>query len=309
MSKFILKKTADGLTHLYFDTPYQEGFTKLAQAQHAEFIKKYACTYVVLTNDNQPTKTLFGIIDDKFFQTTLDINAKITFVDDVICIYERDSVWYTMLLNSNIFEEKQLGKKYKHFLSCPTNIKYKKCYWTYFIKEDNGYLELSHFIEKKHIILGKYTAIKTNNDEKVFGLTDNRLYDIFTPTSTSPLKGEKRKAFESYCDTKGVFLFIPDKEKWAFYPNFYLWGTNSAYKINKYADKKIEYRYVIELCKIKDNQLHLFKVSNNYRFTEKPFGIIIDEMFYNFDRQTKLLDFDNPKPTFKRKLKNFFGID
>lgn len=304
MSSFILKRTTDGMYHLYFDTPSKEGFTKVAKAQKANFIKERNHKYVVLYDINATTKTLYGAKDDEFFQTTLAIDAKVQIIDYDICIFERNSLWYTKLFNQNVWEETLLGKMNKVFLSCPLNIQYKTIDWMYFLKEGKDGIEVLHFVKEKLITFGKYITVKTNNNEKVFGLHETGLIDVITPNATSPLKGSPNTPFEDVFDVKGVYMPYLNEDKWRFHPNYQLLGKNAAYKITTINDEKI-----IELNRIICGEFKLFKVSSNFYFDAEPFCLVIDEMIYSYDTSAQLLNFDTPLPTLKKRIKNFFGIE
>lgn len=297
MSKFVLKSTNDGISHLYFDDPSQEGFLKVGQANQAKFVRECSPQHVVLSNDNETTKTLFVVIDDKFFQATMPKNSKIVFVD-YVCIYERNEQFYTTVLKQGVFEEVLLGKKHFQSLSFPSNLEYGRLDWIYFVKEVGNEVELSHFVDGKLIKLGRYASIKTNNNDKVFGICADGLIEVFNPKSTKPEKGEP---FESYCDGKGMFVPSTLSDKWIFLSDYRLLGKNAAYKLEKVSGAK-----VISLYRITGHKLDLIKVSQNFQFKSNPYRLLIDDLYYKIDLNDNLVDLDNPVPTFKKKITDYF---
>ena len=297
MSKFILKITNDGICHLYFDDPSKEGFLKVGQANQAKFVRDSNPLYVVLSNDNEATKTLFGIIDNKVFQVTMPKNSKISFIDWT-CVYERNKLTYTMVLKQGVFEETLLGKRMWNTLSFPSNMEYGKLEWTYFVKEVGNEVELSHFLGGKIVKLGKYASVKSNSNAKIFGVYADGLIDVFNPNSTEPEKG---KPFVSYCDGKGIFVPYDNTTKWVFYPGYCLLGKNAAYEL-----KKVSNARVISLYRITGNKLDLIKVSQNFQFKSTPYCLLIDDMYYKINLNDNLVDLDNPVPTFKKKITDFF---
>ena len=302
MSKFVLRRTADRNYHLYFDAPCNKDFVKLGKATNAQFLRENISTHVVLSNKDLPTKTLYGIVEDQVFQVELPTSSEIRLIDDV-CVYERNSLWYAMMLKDEEFEEVLLGERHFHSLAFPSNFKYNRAYWHYFILKVKNEFELRYFIDGKLTIIGKYMAIRSNENEHIFGIRHNGLIDVFTPYAKSPLKSTENQGFESYFGGIGLFLPYKNVDKWVFHEGFRLLGTNAAYKISKLDEQQI-----IELYRIRGHELDLVKVSRNFVFKTDPSCLQIDDMCYMFDLDEKLIDLDNPVPTFKKRVLNFFKL-
>ncbi|MBQ8750692.1 MAG: hypothetical protein IJZ30_03550 [Alphaproteobacteria bacterium] len=303
MSSFILKRTNDGYFHLYLDEPSNEGFLKVAKAKKAKLVRERNYSHVIIFDENSYTKTLFGIIDDKVYQVKLPNDAEFSFIDNV-CTFKKDNLWYTMKFCNGKFEEYLLGEKFDTFLPTPQNIKYRTIRWIFFLRKKETHTELCHFVNGTLIELGSYSNITHNNREILYCTNDNHLYNIFNPNSTSPQKGTLGVAIEEHSSLDGIYLPTKALDKWTFYPKYRLLGKNCAYLIETYGNQK-----VIKLFSINGEKLELFKTSRDFEFDAEPFSLRIDEMKYFFDAKTRMMDLKNPKPTFKRKLKNFFGID
>ncbi len=298
MSKFIYKQTNDGIYHIYLDDPSKEGFTKVAQAKKISIIKENNHKYMLLFNDESFEKKLLGIIENKIFQVTIPKDAKVTIFDN-ICMYEKNEsgIWYTMLLKNDVFEELKLGVKHEVFLGCPANIKYKTLYWCFFTQKLDQYKELHSIINQKVVNLGKYLSIENNCNGEIFAMCENGDYDIFTPTSPAPKQGTPYEILQTL-----DHLFIwNDKEKhWRAYKGSIL-AKNAVYDVVTCGDKR-----KILLYELKDGTLELVKESYNYQFVPMPFSIIIDNLLYFQDCESGLVDFDNPKRTFKKRFKDIF---
>lgn len=295
MSKFIYKQTNDGIYHVYLDDPSKEGFTKVAQARNFNFVSKSTYEYVFFFNDDGLTKTLLGIIENKVFQVTIPKNSKVLIVKN-ICIYEKDNIWYTMLLKQNIFEELLLGEKYEVFLSCPANIKYGTLYCYFFTKKAGQYLEIHSIVRGKVVKLGnKYVSMEYNKNGEMFAMLRNGFYDMFIPTSVKPKQGSINEIVETL---DRVFIWNNNQNKWGAYEG-YVFCKNALYKIQTSEGKD-----KILLYELKDGILNLVKES--YEFILSPFKIIIDNQIYSQDFESDLIDFDNPKPTLKKRVLDFF---
>lgn len=304
MSKFVLKKTNDGYVHLYLDDPSTEGFLKITKAKKAQLAREHDNKHVVIFDEKSDTKTLFGIIEDEFYQITLKKDAEISFIDNV-CTFMQNNLWYTMMLCDGKFEEYLLGKKFSIFLPTPQSIQYRTIYWTYFLRKKETLTELCHFVNGNLIELGSYGYIRHNDHGRLYCTTDTILFDIFNPKSIAPEKGTLGIALEEiYNIQDGIYLPTKALDKWTFHSGYRLLGKNCAYLIETYGNQK-----VIKLFSINGEKLELVKTSRDFKFEAEPFILRIDDLEYCFDEQTRLIDLKNPKPTFKRKLKNIFGVD
>ena len=307
MSKFILKTTDDGMVHLYFDSPHFDGFQKIGQAQKVYYIRDHPCYYVILFNEAEDTQTLFGVVGEAYYKVSIPKTSNISFVDN-ICFYDREPAkWHTMVLNSQgVFEEMSFGTMNIMHFNCSQIIKYKTSYWTYFVKEENGFKELYHFINGQPIKLGgKYIKVCSDRNEFVFGVCANGRVDVFTVNSTSPLKPELNAGFECCMSdgSEGILLPNLDCGKWDFYPGFSLLGKNAAYKIiETYGKRKMEV-YRINGCELK-----LVDTSKKFRFKGRPHRLVTENMVYLINSREEFVDFDNAKPTFKKRIKDFFHL-
>ena len=310
MSSFTLRQTNDKMYHLYFDSPSLADYQKVGQAQKAKFVSENNANFAILSYEKQSTQTLYGILNDKIFQVKLPKRSKVLIIDD-ICFYVRHGVWYTMGMKQDNFEEIALGIPRKmYFDGCQAyQYQMQHLWWMYFLNEyrENSY-ELSHFINGKHIKLGRYKSV-SNCSNYVVGLTDDGQIDVFTPNSTAPLKPEANISFEGFVGPKEIKgIVLPDVEngKWVFYPGYRFIGENIAFKIKEDIEGN-----PLELYRINGCKLELIKSTTNYHFEGKmycPTYLIMDDMIYHYDNINHQLDLDNPKPTFKKRIKNFFHL-
>ena len=296
MSKFIHTQTNDGVYHVYLDDPSKEGFTKVAQAKNISCIKEHNSKFILLFNDDGLTKTLFGIIENEIFQVTIPKNSKVSIFNS-ICIYEKDGIWYTMLLKKDVFEEVLLGEKHEVFLGCPKNIKYKTLYWCFFTKKADQYLEMHSIVEEKVVNLGKYLSIENNYNGEIFAKLPNGFYDIFTPKTVEPKQGNINETFDTL---DHLFVWNDQHKHWVAYKGK-LFCPNAVYEVQTCDDNR-----KILLYELEDGNLRLVKESCDYQFIARPLGIVIDNQIYSQDVESGLIDFDNPKPTLKKRILDFF---
>ena len=298
MSKFLLRQTRDGMQHLYFDDPNNEGFIKVSKAKNAKFLNEHSTQNVILSN-NKGSKTLFSIVGNKFFEVTLPESSKIKVIGGV-CIYERENVYYTKEFNKGAWVEKTLGTLNEVFLSSPDNIKYKTCYWVYFTKNMPNGIELSYFVDGKYFIWGVYEAIKENYNGLVFALKNNNCYEIFTPISIAPLNGTEDEAVIEALG--GVFLWNKVTQNWVFHEKCRTFGKNAVYRILG------EYGKHIELYRINEEKLELVASGRWKWLAKKSLAVCIEEIVYSLDKAKDEVDFLTPKPTFKKRVKDFLKL-
>lgn len=300
MSRLLLKTTTDGVKHLYFDDPDNERFIKLAQADNAELI--YFDRYAILANTGVKSKILYGYEGNEVFQADLPLNAKIEIIDG-ICLYERWGSWYTTKYSDGKFREQRLGTRYDRCFSTSEIIKYNANHYKYsllFLNKSCGVIMVHQFVKNKLDYLGAYRSVEHFGSTII--VSDAKGYfDIFRPNSAIAENGENIKV----CGVGGnVFVWIDEKNKWICHENCTIFGQNAIYRIslNNQGNKKIE------LWRIDGEKLLLEKEGYNWKWKDNSDKIVltIDDNGYIMDLETRIVDFDNPRVSLKKKIKNFF---
>jgi hypothetical protein len=294
MCKFIYKQTDDGIYHLYFDDPSKEGFNKIGQAKNLNFPCTNNYKFALLFNEDDLTKTLFGIVDHKIFQVTIPKNSKVSVINGV-CIYEKGTLWHTMQLNENCFEEILLGEKHEIFLSCPNNIKFNTLYWLFFTKNTDKYKELYSIVKKKCVYLGKYLQIEYDSCGKIFALKQDGFYDVFTPISSKPEEGYVNEVFGSFALDR-IFIWDHIHKGWVAHPGT-LFGRNAVYDV-----KRNDGKNKISLYQMENGSLKLVIENYDYKFVT-PSSVVIDGLRFSVDPKTRLIDFDGPMEILKKRIK------
>lgn len=296
MKKFLLKSPAEGLIILYLDDSDVEGFKEIARATEA--VQLYSSSHVLLYNENGVT--LHGIQDNEVFQVNLQKNDPIDFIGG-ICIFQKNNQWYTPVFKDGCWQEYLLGKKceIEHFTTA-NMIVYSRASWEYFVKNTDKGIELCHILKDKPVVLGtSYVLIKETNRPRIAALDKNGYYDIFTPNSYKPREGEQDETFSAL---NGVFVWCQAKQQWFFHENCQTFGKNAIIKImgDKYGEK-------IELFKLNEESITLVESGPWKWITDRRHLILrVNDNTYTLDPTTQRVNLDNPKPTIKKRIRNFF---
>ena len=296
MNTFILKQTRDGIHHLYLDNPDKEGFIKVGQAPRAKFIREH--THVILYDGISKNKTLYGIMHEEVFQVTLPENSQISFINDYYqnCIFEQNGQWYTMQFDRGSWQKLMLGDMYIVNVSTYDVIQYRldAIYWQYFLLKKDTNIEIRHFVENKLVFIGTYLEIIETRCAKLIAFKTAGEFDVITPVSKTPLQGKEGDMFEAL---DGVFVWFEPEKKWIFHLGCTSWGKNAVFRTsgNKY----------VKLYKIEGKFIR-FIAEGRWKWMEGISVMCIEGIKYAIDSETHLVDFDNPKPTFRKKILNFF---
>ena len=195
--------------------------------------------------------------------------------------------------------EQILGKRCDLFIPYYLVSKYHQIYWSYFLIKVGDEVVLSHLVNNQRVVVGTYKDVEDNASEKVIALRLDGYYDIFEPNIELVI-GKEGDVFET---SKGVFVWIDEKKKWVFHPNCRLWGKNAVYRCFQGAnDEKIG------LYRIDGEQLSLEAMAHKWSWMFSPEGLNLNGMIYLIDETTGMVNFENPKFTFMKKVKNFFKL-
>ena len=299
MSTFILKQTRDGIHHLYLDNPDKEGFIKIGQAPRAKFIREY--THVILYDGISKNKTLYGIMREEVFQVTLPENSQISFINDYYqnCIFEQNGQWYTMQFDRGSWQKVMLGDMHEVNISTSDVIQYRLSsnYWQYFLLKKDTNIEIRHFVGNKLVFIGTYLEIIETRCAKLIAFKTAGEFDIIIPASIAPLQGKNRDIFEAL---DGVFVWFEPEKRWIFHQNCTSLGKNAVFRT--FVRGCGNY---IQLYKIDGKSIRLI-AEGRWKWMEGISVICIEGIKYIIDCETNLVDFDNPQPTFRKKILNFF---
>lgn len=285
MKKFLIKKTNDGLKHLYLDDSSKEGFTKIKTADNAEVFGNLQ--NVVLSNKGAFAKSLFFVKDDEVVEVFLPRDAKIDVVDDN-CIYELDGLWYVKNVDQT---EVLLGKRYEVYFGVPEVFKVSKLVWTYFLDEHDSVVDLCYLTDKNVVKIGPYCKVEVHSGLGSFICKRyDGFYDIYRVRENGLIKQENH---EIVWLVEGVYVWSDDLQAWYFYEGFRLWCDNVIYHC-----EGLEFATLYEVGK---NSIRVV-AKNGWKFCE---GYIrINGMRYYLDNKTGLVDFNKPipEPNFWQKL-------
>lgn len=298
--KFVWKQTNDGTFHLFLDDPAKSDFEKLASGIELKVIKDGS--HIVMPFASPYGKkliTLWCIIENRVFEATLSANTEIVVLEGHT-LYKCDGQWYAMVpQRDGGWKEQLLGEKFENFLSCPDNITYKRLYYNYFLRGKNGEsVNLIRFVDGKLEVSDEYREIVECGAKLIAQRTDDA-YDVFVPNSATPIKAELGEVFEAH---QGIYVWSEQKRGWVFYPNCRTYAKNAVFRILG------EYREHIMLWRLDGDQLYLIAEGRWY-WKDKPFCPCIEGVCYLKNEETDLVDFDNPKSTFKKLIKDFFNLN
>ena len=192
MKKFILKRTTDGLHHLYLDDPNETVFLKINTAQNAELLNENK--FAVLSDEGSFKKALYGIIGNEYFHIVIPQEVKIKFIDN-ICIFEQNGLWHTMKFNRGSWYVQTLGEMHTEGLNGSEILKYNKIIWKYFLKHSDGSVIISHIVNGKIVVLGPYSKIQDCSPSKIIATNADGNMHVFAPDSIRPLVGKDEEIF------------------------------------------------------------------------------------------------------------------
>ena len=291
--RLLCKRTKDDLYHLYLDDPALEGFNKLDRAKKIMVVRD--ATHIVLWHGD--TKILWCIIGNEVYSVGIPLYAEVKIIEGHT-LYELDSRWYVIVPGSlGGWHKELLGERFVNYLSCPYNVAYGCLSYCYFLRQEKDKrVQLTRFVRGKRIVSEWYQEI-SEWGAKLFALREPDLYDVFVPNKEGSVTGEANEAFEAL---KGVLVWSVQRRGWLFYPDCSLWGKNSIYRVlgEKYGEN-------VEFYRIEGETIRLI-AKGSWCWKDKPFSLCIEGMSYVLDEKTNLVDFDNPKPTLKRRIKDFF---
>ncbi|MBE6452609.1 MAG: hypothetical protein E7012_03880 [Alphaproteobacteria bacterium] len=249
--------------------------------------------YVVM-KCNRPMVVLFGVENCIDFAIELPINAKIE-LDDQLCVYLQDGVWRTKVFVDN---HKGNGKWKDVLLGVKHNrIGHRGLVEPYYLEQiDDNQIALRFIIGKEVIFAGVYSKVEYVS-ASLMALRKDGCYDIFYNNKQEPVTGEKLCAY-----TSGANLMIwDDKVKgWRKYEGFSFWATNAIYTLNTTKEQSF-----MELYNYKDGNISLV-AKGDWKWEDRKNKLLIDGMIYSKNPENGEVDFDNPKPTIKRRIKDFF---
>lgn len=298
MSVFILKHTRDGVC-LYLDNLDMDEFVKVAEAKKADVRREG--THVFLSDGVTENRTLYGIIHGEVFQVTLHKSSQVMFLNDHfrVCIFERDGQWCTMQLKQGSWEERVLGERHVIFLSYSD---LRRAYsgatldWNYFLRKKDDLIELSYFVKDKLVVLGSYLEVEEHGS-RLIAIKKNGDYDVFLPYAESPLQGKDGERFRAL---GGVFIWFEPKKKWIFHESCVAWGKNAVFHTSGGG-----YGKHVELYRVEGEFIRLV-AEGRWKWMKNASIMCIEGMKYSINYETDVVDFDNPKPTLWKKIKNFF---
>lgn len=304
MKSFLWKCTTDGKCHLYVNDSTKAGFQKIGQAEKIRIIKDPS--HVILYSETKKSMTLFGISNDEVFKVKLPNNSSVEYINDN-CIFERDNLWYTMVHCNNAWHETLLGVRKEILLTQGAILKYNRMKWVYFLKDLGDYgFQLGYFINGTFFPVGLYSKYFEMAGGKIAALSEDKYFDIYIPSSCHPIQG-----LSDMCEPRdnvftalgGIFLWSEAKRKWAFHSNCSFWEKNAVLRIiGKYGER-------IELYRIDGDEIFLVDAGPwkwmQTTITAKKLELCIEGKIYSPDKDG-MIDFDNPRPTLKKRIKDLF---
>lgn len=296
MKKFVIKITDDGKHHLFMDDSSKDYFERIAQASSYQFVNT-SC--VIMKNDAEHFKTVFGIEKNELFQISISADAKIRLFEGVYA-YCYDNIYYAVIVENAYAKIVPLGELVEQRLLCREISEYEMYNWQYFIdKQDNGKIMINFVIKNQVVQVGPYDYCRNVSlSSLLFCKREDGLYDIYEPNSAKALTGEFVTR-DVYHLIDAVLLWKSDKQAWCLYENATRWGKNAMYTITKVAEKS-------RICLYKftdENTVECVAVATG-DFKIRVDYIKVRDTIYVLNKQG-MVDFDNVKPF--KKLRAFIA--
>jgi hypothetical protein len=293
MKRFVVKHATNGMHHLHLDDSNSETFQKIASAPNVKIIGtgKYALLY----DNNGNNGKLFGIMDNEMFEVSFDKKPIYGFIGDNL-IFIRDEQWHTMSFDKGVFKEVVLGRSFDVQLSFAMKARLEKIRWCCFLKKNSdGLIDLSFFVDDMPILAGSYTSVKSGSVDQLVARGRDGYYDVYVPNCKQPMDNHRGNAFE---ELGGVFIWNEALKKWNFHPECTLIADNAVWK------KDVGYNG--SLYRICDDQI-VFVAKGEGKWVNNFKGIRIGGVIYTVKSNPDIVDFDNPKPVWWKKFKDFFN--
>lgn len=295
--RFVLKVRSEHKCYLYIDDPRSSGFSEIDNGKAGMVLKND--TIVALYKED-PFKTIWFIMNNEPFSVTVRKEAELAIIDDHL-LYEDTNQWYAMMPHGDGCKAILLGKRFEATHGYPDNMTYNCLKSTYFLRKYNDdKTELVRFVDGELVISDPYLEFAACGAKILARREASLIYDIFVPNKSEPINGETTKAFE---DFHNVYIWSKQNNDWLCHSESRLLGKNAVYRIvGEGKDEKLElYRITPE------GGLEMV-ASGSWHWNHTNPGVCVDGMLYLFNEEKEMLDLDNPKPTFKRKIRDFFKL-
>jgi len=268
---------------LYGYTAKNETFKKIASGVDGWYL--YDNHQYVILDSGVGYITLYGINNLIVFNVRLPKNVKIELKGE-LCIYEMYGKWRAMEFINGNWQETILGCKGENDLP-----------WPYYrFRTNSEETEIRFIIDGKVHLAGVFKdafAIKKSN---VVLLRNDGYYEMLSLKRPSRIIADNPNAFS--CDG-GLMIWEDKKKGWSRHEGFAFWGYNAVYVL-----KMIKQRLFMELYEY-DGQELVLMAKGAWKWENNQNNLIIDGMIYSKNPKTDKVDFDNPKPTVKRRIKDF----
>ena len=290
MKKLLLKRTDDGTCHLYENDSKKEGFTWLGSASKVE--KVHGEKYCLLSDKNG--KTLYGILSDMVFKQDLTRSAQVEFIDSS-CVYKPDiaSEWFTKQFQGNKIVTIPLGKVMSKFVIHYPLAQSVNSLVGHFFVSDRGLL--SFFAKDELYTFGPYREVEEVSS-RILAKRDDGFYDIWLPNCGTNLQPKDEGGL---CIGNSVFVWNAYVKGWARHKGFKIFGKNVIYCIIRQ-----DLGEIIQIWEIVKGIVVLRVEASDWYFTENS-DLCANGVIYKI-LPSGMVDLNNPVPTMKRKVKNFF---
>ena len=295
--RFVLKVMSEHKCHLYLDDPRSAGFSELDHGKAGMILKDNT---IVAVYKEDSFKTIWFIMNNEPFSVTVRKEAELSIIDEHL-LYEDIGQWYAMMPYGDGCKAILLGRKFEINHGFPDNMTYNCFKSYYFLRNcEDAKAELVRFVDGELAISDPYSEFTVCGAKILARRETSLIYDIFVPNKSEPINDEVGKAFEAF---NSVYIWSKQNNGWLRQSESRLLGKNAVYRIvGEDKDEKLEL-----YCVTPEGDLEMV-ASGSWQWSYKTPGVYVDGVFYLFDEESEMLDFDNPKPTLKRKIKNFFKL-
>jgi len=280
MKQLFLKDTGNGSCCLYESDSNSDEFVKIACA-----LKGWFCSqknHVVLSDGEN--ETLFIARENKVMQVFLPRGSQLFFVGS-IGVWVRDGLAY--ILNED--DEEECIGVWKSVLTPIGGPPFH-----YFLLQSGDKVELRYFVKEELRCVGKYQKVFDDHSMHLMAQREDGYYDVYTFGNFLPKQDVC--GFNHFDCPQGYLRWNSKGKGWILHEGLKGFGSNAAVL------KRGKYGEWIELYGFFDEEIKLV-ASGKWNWHGIDESICIEGVIYYFDSCTCTIDFDNPRPTLRKRIK------
>lgn len=293
-------KSGQGVRYCLFlwDSTLEE----LKKIADGHYVKKFEYSSEILLGNNENDLRIYRIYENEL--QVIPVHSKnVELIQGIIC-YEREGRWYGWVNNQGI----ELGEKFEQPLSFWVSAKLGMTALSYFILSKNKNAYILSFAMKSILVQGRYIGKHCICDDYIFACREDGCFDVYNAGVLHVYNPDMHSVLRPYLKDKNnrIYFWDEDKTWWCRLAgdNCFVIADNAlgAHCFNPKTNRSYYILYKVEGGAKTEIRRGKYELSSDCLSFE------IGGLIYSMNYDTRLVDFDNPQPTFKLKIKNLFKL-